>query len=180
MLLTDARRLARTGAEGELIPLAEQDRALWDRQQIAEGVALLSATLPKGSVGPYQLQAAVCRRSRRSCPSRGHGLAADSGALRFAPAHVRQPNGRVESRDRGGDGARSDEGLGAAGCAQRGCARRRTSPHGRGAGASARTRRETSRPQSGTTEQRRRRQRTYRSAITFSRRLGDSRAETLG
>ena len=59
MLLTDARRLARTGAEGELIPLAQQDRALWDRQQIAEGVALLSATLPKGSVGPYQLQAAI-------------------------------------------------------------------------------------------------------------------------
>jgi RNA polymerase sigma factor (sigma-70 family) len=59
MLLTDARRLARTGAGGELIPLAQQDRALWDRQQIAEGVALLSATLPKGSVGPYQLQAAI-------------------------------------------------------------------------------------------------------------------------
>jgi RNA polymerase sigma factor (sigma-70 family) len=59
MLLTDARRLARTGAEGELIPLAQQDRALWDRQQITEGVALLSATLPKGAVGPYQLQAAI-------------------------------------------------------------------------------------------------------------------------
>jgi RNA polymerase sigma factor (sigma-70 family) len=59
MLLTDARRLARTGAEGELIPLTQQDRALWDTQQIAEGVALLSATLPKGSVGPYQLQAAI-------------------------------------------------------------------------------------------------------------------------
>jgi RNA polymerase sigma factor (sigma-70 family) len=59
MLLTDARRLARTGAEGQLIPLAQQDRALWDRQQIAEGVALLSATLPKGAIGPYQLQAAI-------------------------------------------------------------------------------------------------------------------------
>jgi RNA polymerase sigma factor (sigma-70 family) len=59
MLLTDARRLARTGPEAELIPLAQQDRALWDRQQIAEGVALLSATLPKGAVGPYQLQAAI-------------------------------------------------------------------------------------------------------------------------
>ena len=59
MLLTDARRLARTSAEGELIPLAQQDRALWDSQQIAEGVALISATLPKGSVGPYQLQAAI-------------------------------------------------------------------------------------------------------------------------
>ncbi|MGA7915314.1 MAG: sigma-70 family RNA polymerase sigma factor [Candidatus Acidiferrales bacterium] len=59
MLLTDARRLARTGDGGELIPLAQQDRSLWDRQQIAEGVALLSATLPKGAVGPYQLQAAI-------------------------------------------------------------------------------------------------------------------------
>lgn len=59
MLLTDARRMARTGAEGELIPLAKQDRALWDRQQIAEGVALISDALPKGSVGPYQLQAAI-------------------------------------------------------------------------------------------------------------------------
>jgi RNA polymerase sigma factor (sigma-70 family) len=59
MLLTDARRLARAGTEGELITLAQQDRALWDRQQIAEGVALLSAALPKGSVGPYQLQAAI-------------------------------------------------------------------------------------------------------------------------
>jgi predicted RNA polymerase sigma factor len=59
MLLTDARRQARTGAAGKLIPLAEQDRTLWDRQQIAEGVALLSAALPQGSVGPYQLQAAI-------------------------------------------------------------------------------------------------------------------------
>ncbi len=59
MLLTDARRLARTSAEGELIPLAQQDRELWDKDQIAEGVALISATLPKGSVGPYQLQAAI-------------------------------------------------------------------------------------------------------------------------
>jgi len=59
MLLTDARRLARTNKEGDLIPLTQQDRALWDRQQIAEGVTLISATLPKGSVGPYQLQAAI-------------------------------------------------------------------------------------------------------------------------
>jgi len=59
MLLTDARRQARTDAGGELIPLADQNRELWDQQQIAEGVALLSATLPKGAVGPYQLQAAI-------------------------------------------------------------------------------------------------------------------------
>ena len=59
MLLTDARRQARTNSGGELIPLSEQDRTLWDKEQIAEGVALISATLPKGSVGPYQLQAAI-------------------------------------------------------------------------------------------------------------------------
>ena len=59
MLLTDARRHARTGPNDELIPLAQQNRALWDREQIAEGVSLLSAALPKGSIGPYQLQAAI-------------------------------------------------------------------------------------------------------------------------
>jgi RNA polymerase sigma factor (sigma-70 family) len=59
MLLTDARRKARTGKDGELIPLAVQDRTLWDKSAIVEGVALLSETLPKGSVGPYQLQAAI-------------------------------------------------------------------------------------------------------------------------
>lgn len=59
MLLTDARRAARTGPCGELIPLDRQDRALWDQGAIAEGVALLTATLPLGSVGPYQLQAAI-------------------------------------------------------------------------------------------------------------------------
>jgi RNA polymerase sigma factor (sigma-70 family) len=59
MLLTDARRPARTTADGDLIPLAEQDRSLWDRAAITEGVALVSAALPKRSVGPYQLQAAI-------------------------------------------------------------------------------------------------------------------------
>jgi RNA polymerase sigma factor (sigma-70 family) len=59
MLLTDARRAARTGSEGELIPLTKQNRALWDREQIAEGIALLSETLSKGSVGAYQIQAAI-------------------------------------------------------------------------------------------------------------------------
>ena len=59
MLLTHARRAARTGGYGELIPLTRQDRTLWDRDLIAEGVALLTATLPKGAIGPYQLQAAI-------------------------------------------------------------------------------------------------------------------------
>jgi predicted RNA polymerase sigma factor len=59
MLLTDARRAARTGPAGELIPLDEQDRTRWDQVLIAEGVALVSDALSRGSIGPYQLQAAV-------------------------------------------------------------------------------------------------------------------------
>jgi RNA polymerase sigma factor (sigma-70 family) len=59
MLLTDARRAARTGASGELIPLDEQDRSRWDQRLIAEGIGLISDTLSKGSVGSYQLQAAI-------------------------------------------------------------------------------------------------------------------------
>ena len=59
MLLTDARRAARTGPDGELIPLTKQDRTLWDQKLISEGVALISVTLSKGSVGAYQLQAAI-------------------------------------------------------------------------------------------------------------------------
>jgi predicted RNA polymerase sigma factor len=59
MLLTDARRHARTLPDGSLVPLAEQDRRLWDQAMIAEGVALISAVLPRGDVGPYQLQAAI-------------------------------------------------------------------------------------------------------------------------
>jgi RNA polymerase sigma factor (sigma-70 family) len=59
MLLTDARRAARTGPAGELIPLDQQDRTTWDQEAITEGVALITATLSRGSVGPYQLQAAI-------------------------------------------------------------------------------------------------------------------------
>jgi RNA polymerase sigma factor (sigma-70 family) len=59
MLLTDARRLARTGPDGGLVPLAEQDRDLWNRDAIREGIALVSDALPAGPVGPYQLQAAI-------------------------------------------------------------------------------------------------------------------------
>lgn len=59
MLLTDARRPARTGPDGELVPLAEQDRSRWIHQLIAEGVELISWALPRGQVGPYQLQAAI-------------------------------------------------------------------------------------------------------------------------
>jgi RNA polymerase sigma factor (sigma-70 family) len=59
MLLTDARRPARTGPGGELIPMAEQDRSLWNTESIAEGVGLITDALPRGPTGPYQLQAAI-------------------------------------------------------------------------------------------------------------------------
>jgi RNA polymerase sigma factor (sigma-70 family) len=59
MLLTDARRPARTAPDGALIPLAEQDRGRWDAAGIAEGVELITRTLATSDIGPYQLQAAV-------------------------------------------------------------------------------------------------------------------------
>jgi RNA polymerase sigma factor (sigma-70 family) len=59
MLLTDARRAARTTADGSLVPLAEQDRSRWDAAAIREGIALVESALPRGTIGPYQLQAAI-------------------------------------------------------------------------------------------------------------------------
>lgn len=59
MLLTDARARARTGPDGELIPLTKQDRTLWDRGKITEGIGILTEALAKAAIGPYQLQAAI-------------------------------------------------------------------------------------------------------------------------
>ena len=59
MLLTEARRPARTDSHGELIPLADQDRSLWDQDLIAEGIELVRDSLGRGSVGEYQVQAAI-------------------------------------------------------------------------------------------------------------------------
>ena len=59
MLLTEARRQTRTGPDGALVPLAEQDRSRWDRELIAEGVALVTDTLARAPIGPYQVQAAI-------------------------------------------------------------------------------------------------------------------------
>ena len=59
MLLSDARRPARTGSDGELVPLADQDRRRWNRDLVAEGVALITDALRQGRVGEYQVQAAI-------------------------------------------------------------------------------------------------------------------------
>ncbi|HEX7149312.1 MAG TPA: DUF6596 domain-containing protein, partial [Actinomycetota bacterium] len=59
MLLTDARRPARTAPDGSLVPMAEQDRSLWNAGLVEEGVGLITDALPRGVTGPYQLQAAI-------------------------------------------------------------------------------------------------------------------------
>jgi RNA polymerase sigma factor (sigma-70 family) len=59
MLLVHARHRARTAQDGSLIPMADQDRSLWDQQDIREGTDLVTTALPRGPVGPYQLQAAI-------------------------------------------------------------------------------------------------------------------------
>jgi predicted RNA polymerase sigma factor len=59
MLLTDARRPARTGPDGALVPMAEQDRSRWNRELVAEGVELVTAAMSRPPLGPYQLQAAI-------------------------------------------------------------------------------------------------------------------------
>lgn len=59
MLLTAARTAARTTSSGDLVPLTEQDRSVWDRTMINEGVQLITTSLAQGKVGPYQLQAAI-------------------------------------------------------------------------------------------------------------------------
>ncbi|MEV1245621.1 DUF6596 domain-containing protein [Nonomuraea sp. NPDC049750] len=59
MLLTDARREARTTANGDLVPLDEQDRTKWDRALIDEGTELVKVSLAGPALGPYQLQAAI-------------------------------------------------------------------------------------------------------------------------
>jgi len=71
MLLTDARRPARTTADGELVPLADQDRTRWDRALVVEGQAIVRECLRRGRPGPYQIQAAI---------GAVHGDAADAAA----------------------------------------------------------------------------------------------------
>jgi RNA polymerase sigma factor (sigma-70 family) len=70
MLLTDARRAARTDTNGELVPMADQDRSRWNAADIEEGVALITDALPKGPVGPYQLQAAMRLSTTKPLPQR--------------------------------------------------------------------------------------------------------------
>jgi hypothetical protein len=71
MLLTDARRPARSGPAGTIVPLDEQDRSLWQPEMIAEGVDLVSAALARSRIGPYQLQAAIAAVHDEAAPAAG-------------------------------------------------------------------------------------------------------------
>ena len=107
MLLTDARRAARTGPDGSLIAMDEQDRGLWDGPQIAEGVALIQL----GSAARRDRALPAPGRDRR--PARRGGLrrrdrlAADPGDLRGAAARLGHPAGAAQPRGRCGDGLRT-------------------------------------------------------------------------
>ncbi len=74
MLLTEARRPARTAADGSLVPLAEQDRSLWSASLIEEGTALVTWSLASTPVGPYQLQAAIAAVHDEAATVEAHRL----------------------------------------------------------------------------------------------------------
>ncbi|WP_312886844.1 RNA polymerase sigma factor [Actinocrinis puniceicyclus] len=106
MLLTDARRAARTGPDGALVPLAEQDRGRWDRELIAEGHDLVRRCLRRGRPGPYQLQAAInavhCDAASAAETDWGQILRLYDQLLEFAPNPVVALNRAVAVAELGG------------------------------------------------------------------------------
>ena len=80
MLLHESRRAARTTASGELVLLDDQDRTLWNREQIAEGCALVERALTGRRFGPYTLQAAIAAVHAEATDGRRHRLGADRRA----------------------------------------------------------------------------------------------------
>ncbi|WP_409526389.1 RNA polymerase sigma factor [Nitrincola sp. MINF-07-Sa-05] len=99
MLLQDSRKAARQTAEGDLITLDEQDRALWDQQQILEGLAWLDQAMTQPPVGPYTLQAAIAALHAQSKHSEGTDWAQITGLydllLRINPSPVIELNRTV-------------------------------------------------------------------------------------
>jgi predicted RNA polymerase sigma factor len=99
MLLHDARRATRVGGDGAIVPLEEQDRARWNREEIAEGLALLDAALALRRRGPYQVQAAIAAlhaRALRAEDTDWKQIAAlYGGLLREQPGAVVELNAAV-------------------------------------------------------------------------------------
>ncbi len=92
MLLTDARRPARTGPDGELIPLAQQDRTLWDRHAISEGITLISSTLSPGSIDhPGASTVRFRSRDKLSCSGMRRSTLLELSSMELHEvAHVRR------------------------------------------------------------------------------------------
>ena len=90
LLLTEARRAARTAADGSLVLLPDQDRSPWDRALIAEGQALVRACLRRNQPGPYQIQAAINAVHTDAADGRRHRLGPDPRALRPAAGRARR------------------------------------------------------------------------------------------
>jgi RNA polymerase sigma-70 factor (ECF subfamily) len=91
LLLQDARRVARVSGEGELIPLDEQDRARWDADAIAEGLALLAAATRRDARGPYQIQAAIAACHARAGQADDTDWAEISGLYGELTEHTDSP-----------------------------------------------------------------------------------------
>ena len=106
MLLQESRRAARTSPTGELVLLDDQDRSLWNREQIAEGSALVERALASRRFGPYTLQAAIAAVHADAATRRRHGLGRDRRPLRRAAARRPVAGGRAEPRGGGGDARR--------------------------------------------------------------------------
>lgn len=99
MLLTDSRRAARLSQDGELVPLEEQDRKLWNRPQIDEGVQLIDSVLPLRTPGPYQIQAAIAALHAQATTAAATDwqqiAALYESLLRFVPTPVVELNAAV-------------------------------------------------------------------------------------
>ena len=109
MLLHDSRRAARTSPTGDLTLLDDQDRSLWNRDQIAEGADLVKRALSSGRL--VHTASGDCRGACRGASPRHHGLRPDRGALRRADAGRFIARGRTEPRCDGGDARRQTAGY---------------------------------------------------------------------
>src|SRR5664280_1140391 len=111
MLLIHARHLARTGPDGTLIPMAEQDRSrsVWDAGEIAEGVALITGALPVGPTGPYQLQAAIAAIHNEAPTAAATDWPQIAALYDVAPARP-EPGDRAQPRRCCGNVSRSTSG----------------------------------------------------------------------
>ena len=137
MLLTEARRPARTLADGALVPIAEQDRSRWDAELAEEGLALVVEALARPGVGPYRLQAAIAAVHVETPVGGRDRLAADPGAVRPAGAGCAELGGAPEPRGGAGNGEGPARRAAAAGAAGAGPVDGREPPAERGAGVPA-------------------------------------------